>query len=143
MFHATHYLIANSGQKTEVCLEKSPEPGWYWVRSALDWFSGESIIQYHDQQGLQSRGVPLVGYSLETLPTGAIAPPPPPPAAVVIPTQSYSLRQMCKRFKCSDRLLRKMRESKEFTQWSKSRDPQGLTWEYRQEKYFLVDSVTD
>ena len=31
--------------------------GWSWVRTALDWFSGSSIIQYHYSKGLQSRGV--------------------------------------------------------------------------------------
>jgi hypothetical protein len=40
---------------------------WFWVRTALDWFSGESIIQYHKKQGLQSQGVSLVGYSLEAV----------------------------------------------------------------------------
>ncbi len=44
MFHPTHYLIAANGRKTEVCLEKSSNPGWSWVRTALDWFSGSSII---------------------------------------------------------------------------------------------------
>lgn len=68
MFQPTHYLVAtNNGKLTEVALEPSPDPGWFWVRTALDWFSGESIIQYHKQQGLRSQGVSLVGYLLEPL----------------------------------------------------------------------------
>lgn len=68
MFKPTHNLVASvSGEKTPVYLEATPEPGWFFVRTALDWFSGESIIQYHKKRGLQSRGVELVGYSLEAL----------------------------------------------------------------------------
>ncbi len=68
MFKPTHNLVTQAtGQKTPVYLEKSPQAGWFWVRTALDWFSGESIIQYHKKQGLQSQGVSLVGYFLEAL----------------------------------------------------------------------------
>jgi len=68
MFQPTHYLLATSnGKLTEVALEPSPENGWFWVRTALDWFSGESIILYHKQQGLKSQGVSLDGYSLEPI----------------------------------------------------------------------------
>ena len=67
MFHATHYLIDSNGKKTDVSLEKSPESGWSFVRTALDWFSGESIIKYHNKKGLQSQGVPLEGYSIEPI----------------------------------------------------------------------------
>jgi hypothetical protein len=65
MFQATHYLISGNGKKTEVALEKSKEKGWYFVRTAQDWFSGESIIQFHPKLGIQSKGTALVGYSLE------------------------------------------------------------------------------
>ncbi|EDX75748.1 hypothetical protein MC7420_6403 [Coleofasciculus chthonoplastes PCC 7420] len=37
------------------------------MRTALDWFSGESIIQYHRQKGLYSRDKPLEDYSLEEI----------------------------------------------------------------------------
>lgn len=70
MFHATHYLVDSNEKKTEVCLEKSPEAGWFFVRTALDWFSGESIIKYHNKKGLQSQGVPLESYSLEPIKDG-------------------------------------------------------------------------
>jgi hypothetical protein len=70
MFRPTHNLVAlTTGQKTPVALVRSqqPEKGWYQVKTALDWFSGESIIMYHEQQGLYSRGVSLVNYTLEKL----------------------------------------------------------------------------
>ena len=64
-FHPTHNLVVlSTGKTTPVCLEPSPEKGWSWVRTALDWFSGESIIQYHPSKGLQSRGVVLENYEL-------------------------------------------------------------------------------
>lgn len=69
MFKATHNLIAQNGKKTPVCLVPLKKPGqqkgWFEVRTALDWFSGESIIQYHEKQGLHSKGVPLSNYKLE------------------------------------------------------------------------------
>ncbi|HAA26698.1 MAG TPA: hypothetical protein DCE56_02225 [Cyanobacteria bacterium UBA8553] len=67
MFHATHYLVDSSWKKTEVCLEKSPESGWFFVRTALDWFSGESIIRFHFRKGFESQGKKLEGYELEPL----------------------------------------------------------------------------
>lgn len=68
MFKPTHHLVAHrTGEQIPVCLETSPDPGWFWVRTALDWFSGESIIQYHRQKGLHSRDQPLADYSLEEI----------------------------------------------------------------------------
>lgn len=61
-------LVAlTTGQKTPVALvpSKQNEKGWYQVKTALDWFSGESIIMYHEEQGLFSRGILLVNYHLE------------------------------------------------------------------------------
>ncbi|MGQ4647370.1 hypothetical protein [Lyngbya aestuarii] len=162
MFKATHYLVeGGSGEKTPICLEKSPEPGWHWVRTALDWFSGESIIQYHQQKGLQSRGIELSGYSLETfsdagVETSEVTPvnkkksqkvPQKSVAAVeasevaipvleVTSTRSYTVKEVCHRFKCGDRILKRMRSSPDFGQWSQARDPEGLVWEYRQGKFF-------
>ena len=159
MFHPTHCLIASSGKTTEVCLEKSSEPGWYWVRTALDWFSGESIIQYHPKLGLQSRGVTLVGYSLETLAGRPVAGElsdtltGEPKDALTFghsdtetvkttgsetSIQPHGLKQLCKRFRCGEALLKKMRSSPDFGQWSQSRDPQALSWEYRDGKFFPV-----
>jgi hypothetical protein len=57
-------VALSTGKTTAVCLEPSPDKGWSWVRTALDWFSGESIIQYHPTKGLQSRGVVLDNYQL-------------------------------------------------------------------------------
>ena len=54
----------------------------------------------------------------------------------------YSVKQICDRFRCGDRLLKRMRTEPNFSQWSRSRDPEGITWEYRQGKYFpLVDPL--
>ena len=65
-FHPTHHLVSADGRKTEVCLERSNNPGWSWVRTALDWFSGSSIIQYHPEKGIISNETPLSGYTLST-----------------------------------------------------------------------------
>jgi hypothetical protein len=149
MFQATHYLITPNGKTTEVCLEKSPDIGWSWVRTALDWFSGESIIQYHQRQGLQSQGVPLVGFSLEPISEDNLKkekikneknPVKLPNMPVAIAGKPYSLRDICKRLKCGDRLVFKMRSSPEFTQWTQSRDPDGLIWEYREGKYWCLEN---
>lgn len=68
MFHPTHNLIAKtSGQKTPVCLTPASKAGHFWVRTALDWSSEESNIEYHSQRGLVCRGIQLVNYSLEPL----------------------------------------------------------------------------
>lgn len=70
MFRPTHILVAlTSGQTTPVALVRSQqkEKGWYEVKTALDWFNGESIIMYHEQRGLHSRGVLLINYKLEPL----------------------------------------------------------------------------
>jgi hypothetical protein len=61
-FTATHWLIDTKGRKTPIALEPTGEGEWYWVRTAMDWFSGESIIQYHPKKGLVSRGEHLEGY---------------------------------------------------------------------------------
>ncbi|MFP5268922.1 hypothetical protein [Coleofasciculus sp.] len=141
MFKPTHHLVAQStGERTPVCLETSSVPGCFWVRTALDWFAGESIIQYHKQKGLYSRDMPLVGYSLDEIASdigtgnskqeqGAIATASPPQ------TRPHSARELCKRFKCGDRLLKRMRSAPDFEQWSQSRDPLGIAWVYRDEKF--------
>lgn len=70
MFRPTHHLVAlTTDQKTPVALvrSKQKEKGWYEVKTALDWFSGESIIMYHEQRGLYSRGVLLTNYNLKPL----------------------------------------------------------------------------
>ncbi|MGB7440109.1 MAG: hypothetical protein WA919_03505 [Coleofasciculaceae cyanobacterium] len=144
MFHATHYLVASSGKRTEVCLEKSPQSGWYWVRTALDWFAGESIIQYHFEKGLHSHGKPLVGYSLEPLSVETTTEEKgdaPPTESLSPSVREYSVREVRKRFKCGDRLLKKMRTSPDFAEWSQSRDPEGRTWEWKNGKFYPVAEV--
>ena len=140
MFHPTHYLIAANGRKTEVCLEKTSNPGWFWVRTALDWFSGSSIIQYHREKGIISHETPLEGYVLTPLPEDLQT----QPAAlktktkkkasvqgVKLENRAYSGREMMKRFKCGDRLLRIQRGQPDFSEWSQQRDPEGIAWQYQ------------
>ena len=166
MFIPTHYLIAPNGRKTEVCLERTSNPGWYWVRTALDWFSGSSIIQYHQDKGMISHDTPLTGYSLADLPEElksksqasaskaklktegnkqkiGIA-----QELIKIENQSYSGRQLMKRLKCGDRLLRIKRSQPDFPEWSQQRDPEGIAWKYEQNQFLpvedkLVDSASD
>ena len=155
MFKPTHYLVAPNERKTEVCLEKTNNPGWYGVRTALDWFSGSSIIQYHQDKGLISHDTALEGYSL--LPFSANLPSPaqtnksnrkskPKKAkqtktAVVqnfipVENRAYSGRQLMKRFQCGDRLLRIKRSQPDFADWSKQRDPEGIIWKYQDDAFF-------
>ncbi len=142
MFHPTHYLIAANGRKTEVCLEKSSNPGWSWVRTALDWFSGSSIIQYHPEKGIISHETPLSGYTLTPLPEELQVQPSASKAKSKVKKQAdtqaepvedrpYSGRQMMKRLKCGDRLLRIKRSQPDFTEWSQERDPDGVAWQYK------------
>ncbi len=138
MFHATHYLIAGSGTKTEICLEKAPQPGWYWVRTALDWFAGESIIQYHKEKGLHSQDKPLSGYSIELLSVEAVPETTPSQASETLSVRPYTVKEVCRRFRCSDKVLKRMRTTPDMTQWSQSRDPEGIAWEWKEGKYFPV-----
>jgi hypothetical protein len=55
------------GKVTPVALEPAPEKRWFFVRTALDWFAGESIIKYHSKKGLTNRGEPMSGFVLESL----------------------------------------------------------------------------
>ncbi len=141
MFHPTHYLIAANGRKTEVCLEKSSNPGWSWVRTALDWFSGSSIIQYHPEKGIISHETPLSGYTLTPLPEELQPQVAPSKAKSKVKKQAgtptapvedrpYSGRALMKRLKCGDRLLRIKRSQPDFTEWSQERDPDGIAWKY-------------
>ena len=66
-FEPTHNLVDSTGKVTLVALEAAPEKGWSFVRTALDWFAGESIIKYHSKKGLTNRGEPMVGFVLESL----------------------------------------------------------------------------
>ena len=155
MFHPTHYMIAANGRKTEVCLEKSSNPGWSWVRTALDWFSGSSIIQYHPEKGIISKDTPLEGYSLTPLPIDKM------PQPLVSKTKSksqkktdvrtapvenrpYSGRALMKRLKCGDRLLRIKRSQPDFAEWSRERDPEGIAWQYQGGEFVPLEvSKTD
>lgn len=66
-FEPTHNLVDASGKVTPVALEPAPEKGWFFVRTALDWFAGESLLRYHRHKGLQNRGEPMPGFVLESL----------------------------------------------------------------------------
>jgi len=66
-FEPTHNLVDSTGKVTLVALEAAPEKGWFFVRTALDWFAGESIIKYHTKKGLTNRGEPMGGFVLESL----------------------------------------------------------------------------
>ena len=154
MFKPTHYLIAPNKRKTEVCLEKTTNPGWYGVRTALDWFSGSSIIQYHKDKGLVSYETPLEDYELIPLPTDLPSQPKQTKAkqtktgklkrtkaGVVkdfkpVENRAYSGRQLMKRFKCGDRLLTIRRSQPDFADWSKQRDPEGVVWKYQDDHFF-------
>ena len=143
MFYATHYLIAANGTKTEICLEKTPQPGWYWVRTALDWFVGESIIQYHHEKGLHSQGKPLTGYSLQPLSVAVVTEVPPTTTSQATSIRPYTVKEVCLRFRCSDKLLKKMRTTPNFAEWSKSRDPEGVAWEWKESKYFPLAEIVN
>jgi hypothetical protein len=66
-FEPTHNLVDKSGKVTPVALEPAPEKGWFFVRTALDWFAGESLLRYHRKKGLQNRDEPMTGFVLESL----------------------------------------------------------------------------
>ncbi|MBR8828687.1 MAG: hypothetical protein DSM107014_12440 [Gomphosphaeria aponina SAG 52.96 = DSM 107014] len=166
-FNPTHYLITPKGEKkTEVCLEKSPQPGWFWVRSALDWYNGESIIRFHQEKGLYSDQDLLPGFTLESVQSEEteeimrVKEPKKPDVVMVekekMPkkvntnvaalsgsTRPYSGREICQRFRCGDRLLTNMRSSPEFAKWSTTRDPLGVPWEYKNGSYFPLSPIEE
>lgn len=150
MFKPTYYLVAPNERKTEVCLEKTSNPGWYGVRTALDWFSGSSIIQYHKDKGLISNDMPLKGYSL--IPLSVKSPSLPrtnksnrkskgkkvkqaktfvAQDSTPVENRAYSGRQLMKRFQCGDRFLRIKRSQPDCADWSKQRDLEGIIWKYQ------------
>ena len=55
---------------------------------------------------------------------------------VPVENRSYSGRQLMKRFKCGDRLLRIRRSQPDFADWSKQRDPEGVVWKYQDDNFF-------
>ena len=57
---------------------------------------------------------------------------------VPIEDRSYSGRQLMKRLRCGDRLLKIKREQPDFRQWSKERDPEDISWQYSQGKFIPV-----
>jgi hypothetical protein len=63
----THNLVDSTGKVTPVALEAAPLKEWFFVRTALDWFAGKSIIKYHRKKGLTNRGEPMSGFVLESL----------------------------------------------------------------------------
>jgi hypothetical protein len=66
-FEPTHNLVDSMGKVTLVALEATAEKGWFFVRTALDWFAGESIIKYRRKKGLTNRGEPMSGFMLESV----------------------------------------------------------------------------
>ena len=60
-------LVDSTGKVRLVALEPAPLKGWFFVRTALDWFAGESIIKCHKKRGLTNRGEPMLGFVLENL----------------------------------------------------------------------------
>ena len=54
-----------------------------------------------------------------------------PTKTVKVEVQPLSGRQMMKRLKCGDRLLRIKRSQPDFSEWSKQRDPEGVAWKYQ------------
>jgi hypothetical protein len=63
----THNLVDSTGKVRPVALEPAQEKGWFFVRTALDWFAGESIIKYHSKKGLTNQGEPMLGFVRESL----------------------------------------------------------------------------
>ncbi|MGK7935321.1 MAG: hypothetical protein AB4206_05890, partial [Xenococcaceae cyanobacterium] len=51
--------------------------------------------------------------------------------AVSLENRAYSGRQLMKRLKCGDRLLRIQRSQPDFAEWSRQRDPEGVAWQYQ------------
>jgi hypothetical protein len=157
MFIPTHYLVASNGRKTEVCLEKTSNPGWYGVRTALDWFSGSSIIQYHQEKGIISNDTPLEGYILTPNPADLQSQPQPLVSkakskaktkkkktsvvqeVVKSENRPYSGRQLMKRLHCGTRLLRIKRSQADFAEWSQQRDPEGIAWKYQKGQFFSLE----
>ena len=134
-------------------MEKSSNPGWSWVRTALDWFSGSSIIQYHPEKGIISHETPLEGYTLTPLPEELQPQVAPSKAkskvkkkaeegAAPLENRPYSGRQMMKRLKCGDRLLRIKRSQPDFKEWSQQRDPDGVAWQYQDGQFVPFELPT-
>ena len=161
MFKPTHYLIASNERKTEVCLEKITKLGWYEVRTALDWFSSSSIIQYHKDKGLVSYALPLEGYDLVPWVTDLTSQPEKSQSKakktktgrekqtktsvvkdfISVENRAYSGRQLMKQFKCGDRLFRIKRSQSDLTAWSKQRAPGGIAWKYQDDTLFLSTKI--
>ena len=62
-----------------------------------------------------------------------------PVQAVTTEVQSLSGRQMMKRLKCGDRLLRIKRSQPDFIEWSQERDPDNVAWQYKEGKFFPLE----
>ncbi len=114
---------------------------------------GSSIIQYHPEKGIISHETPLEGYTLTPLPEelqvtssaskakSKVKKKADPPTAPVA-DRPYSGRQMMKRLKCGDRLLRIKRSQPDFTEWSQERDPDGVAWQYKDGQFVSLEVPT-
>jgi len=70
-FLGIHHWAPSSVYRATRAEHRSPDSrSWAsagFVRTALDWFAGESIIKYHSKKGLTNRGEPMSGFVLESL----------------------------------------------------------------------------
>ncbi len=65
-----------------------------------------------------------------------------PVQAVKTEVQPLSGRQMMKRLKCGDRLLRIKRSQPDFTEWSQQRDPDNVAWQYQDGQFVPLEVST-
>ncbi len=54
---------------------------------------------------------------------------------ITLENRAYSGREMMKRLKCGDRLLRIRRSQPDFSEWSQQRDPERISWKYHQGQF--------
>ncbi len=98
--------------------------------------------QNHPEKGIISHETSLSGYTLTPLPEELQVQPSASKAkskvknkaddgVAPLENRSYSGRQMMKRLKCGDRLLRIKRSQPDFAEWSQERDPDGVAWQYK------------
>ena len=138
MFHATHYLIAASGKKTEVCLEQTLA---VWVvlgknRTRLVCWGVDYSVSPRER--IAQSGETTFSYSIQPLSVETVTETAPSTASQPLAVRPYTVKEVCQRFKCSDKSLKRMRTTPDFAQWSQSRDPEGMVWEWKEGKYFPV-----
>ncbi len=109
--------------------------------------------QNHPEKGIISHETPLSGDTLTPLPEELQPQVAPSKAKSKVKKKAddgvpslenrpYSGRQMMKRLKCGDRLLRIKRSQPDFTEWSQQRDPEGIAWQYQDGQYVPLEVST-